>query len=157
MKQEKTLFREASLNDIPQIQFVRHSVKENVLSNPALVTDADCIEYITKRGQGWVCEVNNQIVAFAIADLVDHNIWALFVHPDHAGMGIGKHLHTIMLDWYFLQTKTKVWLSTSPGTKADTFYRMNGWKQVGITKSGEVRFEMEYEDWETTVLRKSNI
>ena len=157
MKQEKTLFREASLNDIPQIQFVRHSVKENVLSNPALVTDADCIEYITRRGRGWVCEVNNQIVAFAIADLVDHNIWALFVHPDHAGMGIGKHLHTIMLDWYFLQTKTKVWLSTSPGTKADTFYRMNGWKQVGITKSGEVRFEMEYEDWETTVLRKSNI
>ena len=157
MKQEKTLFREASLNDIPQIQFVRQSVKENVLSNPALVTDADCIEYITKRGRGWVCEVNNQIVAFAIADLVDHNIWALFVHPDHAGMGIGKHLHTIMLDWYFLQTKTTVWLSTSPGTKADTFYRMNGWKQVGITKSGEVRFEMEYEDWETTVLRKSNI
>jgi GNAT superfamily N-acetyltransferase len=157
MKQEKILYREASLDDIAQIQIVRHSVKENVLSNPALVTDADCKEYITQRGKGWVCEVNNQIVAFAIADLVGHNIWALFVHPEHAGMGIGKHLHMIMLDWYFSQTQTKVWLSTAPGTKADTFYRMNGWKETGITKSGEVKFEMEYEDWETNAIRKSNI
>ena len=37
-------FREAGLNDIAQIQVVRHAVKENILSDPALVTDADCAD-----------------------------------------------------------------------------------------------------------------
>src|SRR6478672_7168369 len=149
MKQEQLQFREATPGDISQIQIVRHSVKENVLFNPALVTDEDCEEYIMVRGKGWVCELSEQIVAFAIADLVDHNIWALFVHPDHAGKGIGKRLHTIMLNWYFTQTSNKVWLSTAPGTKAEIFYRMNGWKDVGMTKSGEVKFEMANENWES--------
>jgi hypothetical protein len=40
------IFREAEINDIPQIQVVRHAVKENVLSNPALVTDDDCREFL---------------------------------------------------------------------------------------------------------------
>ena len=56
------IFREATLADITQIQIVRHAVKENVLSNPALVTDADCEEFITHRGKGWVCEIENVIV-----------------------------------------------------------------------------------------------
>jgi GNAT superfamily N-acetyltransferase len=157
MKQEQVQYKEAIPEDIPQIQIVRHSVKENVLSNPALVTDHDCKEYITIRGKGWICEINDQVVAFAIADLVDHNIWALFVHPDHAGKGIGKHLHTIMLDWYFTQTQKNVWLSTAPGTKAETFYRMNGWKEVGITKSGEVKFEMGRDTWEAKTTIDNNV
>jgi len=41
-------FREASLQDIPQIQNVRHAVKENVLSDPGLVTDIDCANYLVK-------------------------------------------------------------------------------------------------------------
>ncbi|HJW16450.1 MAG TPA: GNAT family N-acetyltransferase [Flavisolibacter sp.] len=154
MDQEKTEYREATPGDIPQIQFVRHTVKENILSNPLLVTDNDCKEYITQRGKGWVCEVNQQIIAFAIADLVENNIWALFVHPDHAGKGIGKQLHTIMLDWYFSNTNKKVWLSTAPGTKAETFYRMNGWTDVGYTKNGEVKFEMTGENWKANSPRK---
>lgn len=44
--------REATINDINQIQIIRNSVKENILSNPNLVTDADCIEFITIRGKG---------------------------------------------------------------------------------------------------------
>jgi GNAT superfamily N-acetyltransferase len=147
MDKEKFLYREATPGDIPQIQMVRHSVKENVLSNPLLVTDDDCKEYIIQRGKGWVCEVNQQIVGFAIADLLENSIWALFVHPDHTCKGIGKQLHSTMLDWYFSQTDTKVWLSTATGTRAETFYRLNGWKEVGITKSGEVKFEMTYECW----------
>lgn len=62
-------FREATIHDIPQIQVVRNAVTENTLSNPALVTDKDCEEYIMKRGKGWVCEVDGTIVGFAIADL----------------------------------------------------------------------------------------
>jgi len=75
------IFREAEINDIPQIQIVRNSVKENTLSDPALVTDEDCKEFMTERGKGWVCEIDKTIVGFAIADLKDNNIWALFLDP----------------------------------------------------------------------------
>ncbi len=141
------IFREATAEDISQIQVVRNAVKENRLSNPALVTDADCEEYITVRGKGWVCEIENTIVAFAIADFKEHNIWALFVHPDFDNRGIGKRLHNMMMNGYFSQTQEKVWLSTAPGTRAETFYRMQGWNDVGMTKGGEVKFEMSFSDW----------
>ena len=136
------IFREALINDIPQIQVVRNAVKENVLSNPALVTDAEVEDYISRRGKGWVCVIDNKVIGFSIADLVDHNIWALFVDPDHEAKGIGKQLHDLMMHWYFKQTDETVWLSTTPGTRAETFYRKQGWDEVGVYGKGEIKFEM---------------
>ena len=125
------------------MQFVRNAVKENTLSNPALVPDEDVKEYITNRGKGWVCIVRNEVAGFAIVDVIDNNVWALFVHPDFEGMGIGKKLHHTMLHWYFAQTKQPLWLGTSPDTRAEKFYRMQGWKEVGVHGKGEIKFEME--------------
>ena len=136
------ILREATIEDIPQIQIVRHSVKENRLSNPGLVTDALCEENLTIRGKGWVCEIGDEIVGFAIADLKEKNIWALFVNPKYEGRGIGKRLHNIMLDWYFKQGQDYVWLSTAQNTRAEKFYSMSGWTNAGILPSGEVKFEM---------------
>jgi GNAT superfamily N-acetyltransferase len=141
------IIREAKIDDIPQIQIVRNSVLENTLSNPDLVTDEDCKTYIIERGKGWVCEIKDEIVGFAIADLQDHNIWALFLKPEFEKKGIGKQLHYIMLDWYFKQTKSTVWLGTSPKTRAETFYKKAGWTEVGTHGKGEVKFEMTYNDW----------
>ena len=72
---------------------------------PGLVTDEDCADYLVNRGKGWVCESNGEIVGFAIADLYEDNIWALFVNPDFEKQGIGRKLHEIMMDWYFSQRK----------------------------------------------------
>ena len=63
----------AKIWDAP-LQIVRNSVKENTLSDPNLVTDDDCKEFMTVRGKGWVCEIDNRIVGFAIADLKGNNI-----------------------------------------------------------------------------------
>lgn len=139
--------REAQINDIKQIQIVRNAVKENVLSNPNLVTDEDCEEFMTVRGKGWVCEIDNAIVGFSIVDLKDNNIWALFLSPEHEKKGIGKQLHDVMLDWYFEQTKDSVWLGTSPDTRAEKFYRKAGWAAIGTHGKGEIKFEMTYKDW----------
>jgi GNAT superfamily N-acetyltransferase len=141
------IYREAEIADIAQLQFVRHAVKENVLSDPALVPDKDVEEYITNRGKGWVCEVDKRIVGFSIVDLVENNVWALFVHPDFDGRGIGKKLHQLMMDWYFVQTNKKIWLGTEPKSRAETFYRMQGWKEVGVHGKGEIKFEMDFETW----------
>ena len=120
------IFREATINDIQQIQKVRNSVKENVLSNPNFVTDKDCEVFIITRGKGWVCELEDDIVGFAIADLKENNIWALFVSPGYESKGIGRKLHDIMLDWYFDQTDRTLWLGTAPNTRAEKFYRVIG-------------------------------
>jgi GNAT superfamily N-acetyltransferase len=141
------IYRQAEIADISQIQIVRNSVKENQLSNPALVSDADCKEFITNRGKGWICEVKGQIVGFSIVDLKENNIWALFLNPNFINKGIGKELHRLMMNWYFEQTKEKVWLGTAPHTKAEKFYELKGWKNVGLVNKGEVKFEMTYEDW----------
>ena len=93
------IYREAEIKDIPQIQIVRNAVKENQLSDPALVPDSDVEIYMNNRGNGWVCEIENRIAGFAIVDLVENNVWALFVHPDFEAQGIGKKLHEIMMDW----------------------------------------------------------
>lgn len=141
------IIREARIEDIPQIQVVRNSVKENTLSNPDLVTDKDCEEFITERGKGWVCEIDGKITGFSIVDLKDNNIWALFVDPDFEKKGIGKKLHDVMLDWYFTQTKENVWLGTSPNTRAELFYRKSGWNEIGIHGKNEIKFEMTFENW----------
>ncbi len=146
------VYRQAQISDIKQIQFVRHSVKENTLSNPLLITDRDCEEYLTIRGKGWVCEIDGKIVGFAIADLRNYNIWALFVHPEKEGKGIGKQLHELMLTWYFTQTKHTVWLGTAPGTRAERFYAKAGWTTVGIVNNGEVKFEMNWEKWKDKIV-----
>jgi GNAT superfamily N-acetyltransferase len=140
------IFREATVNDIDAYMLVRMAVKENVLNDPAKVPREDNIAYITRQGKGWVCEIENKIVGFSIVGLVQRNVWALFVLPEHEGKGIGGRLHDVMMDWYFSQTKEKIWLGTEQKTRAEIFYRKRGWKEVGIHGADETKFEMSFED-----------
>lgn len=150
-------FREASIVDIKQILKVRHSVTENTLSNPELVTEDVCIDYITKRGKGWVCEIDSQIVGFSIVDLKENNVWALFVHPNYDKHGIGRQLHDSMLNWYFKQTSENIWLGTDPNTRAEKFYRKSGWTEIGIHGKGEIKFEMTFEIWKNKNKAAKNV
>jgi hypothetical protein len=54
-----------------------------------------------------------------------------------------------MLRWYFDQTKQTLWLSTSPDTRAESFYKHAGWKEKGIHGKGEIKFEMTYDEWKS--------
>ena len=71
-------------------------------------------------------------MGFAIADLQDDNIWALFVLPEYQKMGIGKRLHQLMLNWYFANQKEKVWLSTAPGPEQKLFIPSKGGQEQAI-------------------------
>lgn len=139
--------REALVSDIPQIQRVRNAVKENTLSDPALVPDADVEDYILRRGRGWVSLEEERITGFSIVSIKDQNVWALFVEPGYDKQGTGRKLHDVMLDWYFEQTKETIWLSTTPGTRADLFYRKAGWEEAGAYGKEEIKFVMTLENW----------
>jgi len=144
----KTLnYREAHCSDIPAMHIVRCAVQENRLSDPSKVTLADYELYLIQRGKGWVCEHNGIIVGFAIVDLLEHNVWALFLLPAFEGQGIGKELQRLMMDWYFQQTDQPIWLSTGLGTRAMTFYHKQGWWETGPYGQDEIRFEMSFEQW----------
>ena len=129
------------------------AVRENVLNNPLLVTKADYVRYLTESGKGWVCEANQLVAGFAIIDSVKNNIWALFVDPAQEGNGIGKSLQSTMLNWHFAQRNEPLWLTTSPGTRAEKFYRISGWKEAGRDRNGEIIFEMNDHDWKNSINR----
>jgi len=141
------IFRTAELSDIKPIQVVRNLVKENRLSNPNRVTDEDVALYISDKGKGWVCEVNGFVVGFSIVDLKDKSVWALFVDPEFAEKGIGKELHSLMINWYFEQTKDNLVLGTTPNTRAEKFYQYQGWTSIGNYPNGEIKFELSYNRW----------
>jgi GNAT superfamily N-acetyltransferase len=121
---------------------VRMSVRENVLVSMRL-TERDYVVAIEETGRGWVVELDGSIVAFAIGDTTDGSIWALFVEPGHEGKGYGRQLHDIMIAWLWQQGHDRLWLSTEPGTRAERFYEAAGWRRVGMTSRGEIRFELE--------------
>ncbi len=148
------IYREALITDIPQLSKVRLSVKENVLSNPDLVPYEDYAIFLTQLGKGWVCEMDDRMVGFAIVDMKDNNIWALFIDPEYEKKGIGRQLHDTMLDWYFRQTKTAVWLGTAPNSRAENFYSTAGWQEIGLHGKGEIKFEMTAEIWHTQNLKR---
>ena len=151
------MIRTASFADIPKMQLIRNSVKENKLSDPRLVPGSDYEIYLAERGSGWVSEEKGQVVGFAIIDLVDHNVWALFLHPAFERRGIGRKLHDTMINWYFKQTSEPVWLGTSPYTRAEEFYRTAGWKEIGIHGKGEIKFEMTADNWLTRSQAKHSL
>ena len=134
------MLRQAALSDVPDIQRIRRSVRENRLVATA-ISDHQVRESITKTGRGWVIESEGEVVAFAIGNVVNGNIWALFVHPGHERRGYGRLLHDTMVEWLFSRGLKRLWLTTEPGTRAQRFYETAGWERVGLTDGGELRYE----------------
>jgi GNAT superfamily N-acetyltransferase len=120
---------------------VRMAVRENRLISTA-ISEADYVAAIEATGRGWVIELNGNVVAFGVANSDNGSIWALFVQPGYEGQGYGRRLHDTMMEWLWQQGHEKLWLNTESGTRAQRFYESAGWKRIGNTDSGEVRYEI---------------
>ena len=83
------MIRQATERDVRAMNRLRLQVHENMLSDPNFVTEAMTADAISASGRGWVYEQDRKILGFSIALHRDPSIWALFVHPDHEGRGIG--------------------------------------------------------------------
>jgi len=121
---------------------VRLAVRENTLSSPDRITEADYVDAMDRLGQSWVVEVDGEIVAFA-SGLNTGNVWALFVHPDCEGRGYGKLLHATLVSWLRSLGQNPLWLTTGPGTRAERFYTSLGWQPRGMVDGGDIRLELD--------------
>lgn len=133
--------RQASIHDIPKMQEIRRSVFENKLSDPKKIKDEDYIPFLEQAGCGWIAESEGEIVGFTIIDLINQNVWALFVKPEFENRGIGTKLHDTMLNWCFSKGMNYIWLSTEKNTRAENFYRHKGWQPSGFYNENEIKFE----------------
>ena len=121
---------------------VRMAVRENRLTS-SVITEDDYVAMLEEHGRGWVVECESVIVAFAVGDARDGNIWALFVDPPHERRGHGRRLHDAMVAWLRSRGLERFWLTTEPGTRAERFYQAAGWRRAGRLDGGQVRYELE--------------
>ncbi len=119
---------------------IRLSVQENRLSAASEITESSYLPFVC-AGTAWVAEDRNQIIGFSAIGAEERRVWALFVRPDSERMGVGGALHWHMVEWAEARGIERLWLSTSPGTRAEGFYRRSGWTEAGTTEDGERRFE----------------
>jgi GNAT superfamily N-acetyltransferase len=141
------IYREATAADMPGISDVRQSVIENPLSVAQLaargITNESVAASFLKDSKGWVAIDDGLIVGFSIADRKEQAVFALFVHPEHEGRGIGGRLFDLALQWLWDNGASGLWLTTSAGTKAAAFYERRGWIATGIAEHGDVRYELK--------------
>jgi len=135
-------FRRATEADIPAMSRIRLAVRENVLSNPARITRQMYVDYLDALGRGWVAELDGQVIAFSYADRTAGTIWALFTDPSHEGLGAGKQLLRLAVDWLFEIGFDEVRLGTAAGTRADRFYVAQGWTREAMRDDIEVGFRL---------------
>jgi GNAT superfamily N-acetyltransferase len=125
--------------DVPRIMAIRHAVRENRLSDPNAVTAADCAAFID-RAEIWVWVEDGMIQGFSAGDPRNGEIFALFVDPAHEGRGIGRALIAMACAALRAAGHGAATLSTQPGTRAERFYRANGWTPAGTNRKGELVF-----------------
>ena len=131
--------RMAAADDIAAMHAIRLGVTANQLSDPSRLTELDYLPYIDGRGETWVALVDGRLAGFAALDCQDQSIWALFVDPAFEGQGLGKQLMARLVESARTAKMRSLSLDTTPGTRAETFYLLRGWRKAGTASNGECR------------------
>lgn len=140
----QTRIREATAGDIDAMHRIRMAVRENRLTDPSWLTPAMYRACLSDSGvaNSWVAEVEGRLAGFSVGRIPERDIWALFVDPAHEGRGIGRALIDTATRWLFERGVPTVELSTTPGTRADRFYREAGWQRGETTAKGEIMYRL---------------
>ena len=136
------LIRPAVVADMPAMHVIRMAVRENRLSDPGSISEEYFVSLID-AGTVWVAMAATGMVGFAAIDAARASLWALFVDPDAEGLGVGRALHATLIETARERRIPRLTLTTSPGTRAERFYRTNGWTVLGGTDSGKLRMERQ--------------
>jgi ribosomal protein S18 acetylase RimI-like enzyme len=135
------MIRKAVAADRPRITVVRNAVRENRLSPGNVAKVDETARWIYDNGTFWVWEEEGAVQGFAVADPRDGTIFGLFVHPHFEGRGIARTLLPLACNDLRQAGFPVATLTTGPGTRAERFYRANGWRETGRRDDGEIVFE----------------
>ncbi len=135
-------YRPATIDDIPFLAAIRLEVTENALTDPGRVPRAQYHDYLTTGGKGWVCEVDRTVVGFSIACAAEKTVWALFVHPEYEGKGIGSNLLTLAVNWLFDSGVDSVSLRTVPDTRMADMCRTKGWMPGERSQDNHIHYTL---------------
>ncbi len=134
-------FREARVEDVPQMKFIRDQVRENPLSS-GKIEIPDYETALFSDGKGWVCTLDHKVVGFSCGRLKQKDVWALFVDQKHEGKGIGNRLMSLLENWLFQSGCEEIKLSTDGNTRAEKLYRRRGWQDCGVLPNKEIEFRL---------------
>lgn len=90
----------------------------------------------------WVATVYKEVVGFAMVDLSNACMFALFVLPEHEGYGIGTRL-TRICEAALFERHPIAWLETAKGSRAAQLYRRLGWGNEVEIGGGDIRLEKQ--------------
>ena len=129
------MIRSAKSDDMSQITILRTSVLENHMSVHDLaargITEQGIWDNIEAGFLGaWVAQWPNKVVAFAMADKRNGNIFALFTQPACEGKGFGSVLLEKCEIWLVDNGWKEANLDTNRKSKAYAFYLKRGWVEV---------------------------
>jgi GNAT superfamily N-acetyltransferase len=131
-------FREITEADIPALFRVRVATHENRLSLEELkalgITEETVRDCLRGSFKGWLCEVDQQVVGFAMGDRSSGELWVIAVLPEYLGQGIGSRLLREVESWLAECGCARLWLTTDidPSLKAYSFYLQHGWVDLRI-------------------------
>lgn len=131
-------YREMTAADLAPVLEMRCTTVENPITPERLerqygVTVASLTARLGIDLKGWLCETEEQVVGFTMADPSDGEVEVLAVRPRYEGFGIGRRLLDLAVGWLRDQGCAPIWLCATPdpGLRASAVYRHLGWRPTG--------------------------
>lgn len=140
------VIRRATVADIDTLFDIRTSVRQNHLSREQMaelgITPAVLGEAIENSPCAWIAEIDGLAGGFAMVELEQGELFALFVRPACEGLGLGRLLLAAAEEQLFREHES-IWLVTDggDGVRANAFYLGQGWQLAGRVDERDVRYE----------------
>jgi ribosomal protein S18 acetylase RimI-like enzyme len=136
------MIRKATRADLPRITEIRGLVRENRLGDPSRVPLVLC-EWFIDNSAFWLWVEDGCVQGFSAGDPRDGSIFALFIDPAYEGRGIGQMLLPLACETLREAGYETATLTTEARTRAEKFYRRNGWTEIGRQNDGQIIFRKE--------------
>lgn len=142
----KVSIRPARAADIATICAIRTAVKENPLSLAQLtemgIIPEAVLKMITLSAYAWVADIDSITAGFTMIDPEQGSVFALFVLPEHEGLGLGKQL-MVQAEAALFEHHSILWLETDSHSRAAEFYQRRGWKAVAQLSGSDKRYQKQ--------------
>jgi GNAT superfamily N-acetyltransferase len=127
------IYREIQPDDMQAIFDVRVATWHNEHGLEELtafgITHGSVRVMIEDTHKGWLCEINDRPVGFAMGNRSNGEMWVIAVLKEHEGKGIGRKLIGLVEDWLTAEGWKEIGLTTDVDEtiRAVGFYRHLGW------------------------------